>query len=121
MSIQVIYFSRTGTSEGIAKDLAMHLDLELYQLQDDMNWRGIWGFLKGGYYAAKNKPVTYRLFNVDKGKVDSLYKPADVMIIVTPLWAGGAAPAARTFIRDIQKNQQPVDPMGMAKNPPEIH
>ncbi len=119
MSIQVVYFSRTGTSAAVAKDIAMHLDLELFEIQDDMNWKGILGFLKGGYYASKNKPVRYHLFNVDKGKIENYYKPSDIIIVVTPLWAGGSAPGVRTFISDMQK--QRLDGMGTVQKQPEFH
>lgn len=93
MKISVVYFSRTGTTKTIAKELAEKLGCNLVELQDDVKWSGIIGWFRGGFYAAKDKPVNIK-FNRDC--LDS-----EKFIVLSPLWAGGPAPAARTFIRQV--------------------
>lgn len=93
MNYKVVYFTRTGTSKAVAEKIANKLSCESVQITDNINWKGILGFLKGGYYSTKNK-------NVDI-KIPENIGDADELIVVTPLWAGGAAPAIRTFLKTI--------------------
>jgi len=97
MSYKVVYFTRTGISRRVAEKIARGLDCETVEMKDDMNWNGIFGFIKGGYYAAKDKPVTMRL--------EKEVEPGDQVVLVSPLWAGGLAPAAREFLKGFPKEQ----------------
>lgn len=91
MNYKVIYFTRTGTSRRVAEQIANKLSLEVIEITDNMNWKGIFGFIKGGYYASKNRDVEIRIpKNLDD---------ADEIIVVTPLWAGKVAPAINTFLK----------------------
>ena len=91
MNYKVVYFTRTGTGKRIADKIGNKLSCEAIKITDNMNWNGILGFLKGGYYASKNKEVEIKIHkNLDE---------SDELIVVTPLWAGGAAPAIRTFLK----------------------
>jgi flavodoxin len=91
VTYKVVYFTRTGTSKRVAEKIANKLSCEAIQITDNMNWKGILGFLKGGYYASKNKHVDIEIHkNLDD---------ADELIVVTPLWAGGVAPAIKTFLK----------------------
>lgn len=89
MNYKVVYFTRTGTNKRIAQSISSKLSCEAIQITDSMNWKGVLGFLKGGYYASKNKSVDIKI----NGSLDY----ADELIVVTPLWAGGVAPAIKTF------------------------
>ena len=93
MSYKVVYFTRTGTSKRIAEKIANKLSLEAIQITDNMNWKGVLGFIKGGYYASRNKPVDI--------KVAEKFNVTDDLIVVTPLWAGKVAPAIKTFLKTI--------------------
>jgi hypothetical protein len=57
-----------------------------------MNWKGVFGFIKGGYYASKNKDVEI--------KVSQPVDPSDQLVVVSPMWAGGTVPAIRVFLKD---------------------
>lgn len=93
MNYKVVFFSRTGTSKRVAEKIANRLSCEIIEISDSMNWHGIFGFIKGGYYASKNKDVKIQI----NGSIDN----ADEIILVTPLWAGGPAPAIKTFLKEV--------------------
>ncbi len=91
MSYKVVYFTRTGTSRRVAEKLANKLSCDTVEITDNMNWNGFFGFMKGGYYSSLNKPVDIKL--------SEKLQVGDEVILVTPLWAGGLAPAAREFLK----------------------
>jgi len=91
---KVVYFSRTGTSKNVAKKIASKLSCDVIQITDNMNWNGILGFIKGGYYSSKNKGVDIKI----NGNLDN----SDELIVVTPLWAGRVAPAIRVFLKNMK-------------------
>jgi flavodoxin len=93
LNYKVVYFTRGGTSKRVGEKIANKLSCEIIQITDNMNWKGILGFLKGGYYSSRNKSVDI--------KINGDLNNADEFIVVTPLWAGGAAPAIRTFFKTI--------------------
>jgi len=57
MNYKVVYFTRTGNSKRVAEKIANKLSCETIQITDNINWKGILGFLKGGYYSSKNRNV----------------------------------------------------------------
>ena len=93
MEYKIVYFTRTGNSERIAKKIATKISCERIKITDNINWEGAIGFLKGGYYASKKKDVRIEL-NKDIGIYDEL-------IVVCPLWAGGLPPAVKMFFKSI--------------------
>jgi len=91
MNYKVVYFTRTGTSKRVAEKIAAKFSLNAIQITDNVNWKGIFGFLKAGYYASTNKKVDIKIHdNIDD---------ADEIIVVTPLWAGRITPAINTFLK----------------------
>ena len=91
MNYKVVYFTRTGTSKRVAEKIANKLSCEVVQITDNMNWKGILGFIKGGYYATRKKDVDIKIHGNLAG--------TDELIVVTPLWAGGVVPAIKTFFK----------------------
>jgi|LGVF01.2.fsa_nt_gb flavodoxin len=92
MKYKVVYFSRTGVSRRIAEKIRKDLGCEIIEIKDNTNWRGAIGFIKGGYYASKNKDV--------KIVMDQKSDDADEIVVVTPLWAGGVAPAIKKYLNN---------------------
>jgi flavodoxin len=92
MSTNIIYFTRSGKTKSIADELGSQLKANIYEVTDDKNWQGIFGYIKGGFYASSNKQVK---INIDAKAFD-----ADKLIILTPLWAGGPTPAIRTLLKE---------------------
>lgn len=92
MNYKVVYFTRTGNSKRVAEKIASKLSCEALQITDNMNWKGGFGYLKGGYYASLNRDVD---INIPEN-LDS----ADELIVVTPIWAGGIAPDIKAFLKN---------------------
>ena len=97
MKYQVVFFTRTNTSKRIAEKISEKLSCEVIQIIDNMNWKGIFGFLKAGYYSSTNKHVDIEVL----GDLDT----ADEYIVVSPLWANGLAPAIVTFLATLPKDK----------------
>ncbi|MBN2794938.1 MAG: hypothetical protein JXR88_06000 [Clostridia bacterium] len=91
MKTNIIYFSRTGKTKHVAQKLAHSIDSEIFELKDNKNWSGFFGYMKGGFYASKDKGVEV---SFDQQALD-----CEQLIIMSPLWAGGPSPSIRTFIR----------------------
>lgn len=96
MSTVVYYFTRSGTSETIAKALVESKGATLCKIEDSKHWNGLLGWIKAGYYSTKKKsvPIIYE-------------KPKDEaeIILVTPLWAGSFPPATRAFIDEVSRER----------------
>ncbi len=92
----IYYFTRTGTCEKTAKEIAEKNGGEIYKIEDGRNWSGIIGYIKAGYNSSKKKaiPITYRVPQED-----------EQIVLVTPLWAGGIPPAARTFVNEVGREK----------------
>ncbi len=97
MKYEVFYFTRTGVSKRVAEKIGELLLCEPIEITDDMDWSGASGFLKGGYYASRKKSVQIKLSKPSEGK--------DILVVVTPLWAGKIAPAIDAFLKkqDLKK------------------
>lgn len=91
MNRKVVYFTRSGTSRKIAEKIALKLDCPLVQITDSKNWDGIFGYIRAGFYASRNKTVAIT--------VDAKIEETDELIVVSPLWAGNLAPAVNSFIK----------------------
>ena len=91
VNYKVVYFTRTGNSKRVAEKIANMLSCEALQITDNMNWKGGFGYLKGGYYASLNRDVEITI----PENLDS----ADELIVVTPMWAGGIAPDIKAFLK----------------------
>ena len=93
MKYRVVFFTRTNTSKRVAEKIADKLSCSVTQIKDNLNWKGFLGFIKAGYYSSTDKHVDFEVL----GDLDA----SDVYIVVAPLWAGGLAPAMRTFLKTI--------------------
>lgn len=97
MKTAVVYFSRTGNGERIGKKLSDLTQYELYRIKDDMKWKGIFGYLKGGSYSMKWRKVNTFI------EPDVELEAIDQIILVTPMWAGNIAPAVYSYLLDHPK------------------
>ncbi len=78
----------------VAERIAQTLDADLVDLQERADRRGVWGFVKGGFDALRQK--TTELIPVEKDL--SRY---DLLIVGSPVWAGTLCPAVRTFLQGV--------------------
>ncbi len=79
MNYKVIYFTRTGNSRRVAEKIADKLSLQAIEITDNMSWQGISGFIRGGYYASRNKDVEIKIpdnLDVLRNICSYLYGPA---------------------------------------------
>ncbi len=92
----VYYFTRTGTCERIAAEVAAQEQAEVRRIGDGRNWKGLFGFIRGGYYASARKglPAQYDAPGAQ-----------DRVVLVAPVWAGGYPPAVRTFIGEVGRDR----------------
>jgi len=91
VNYKVVYFTRTGVSKRVAEKIANKLSCELVQITDNMNWKGIFGFIRAGRYAMKEKAV--------KIEIHGSFGSSEGLIVVTPLWAGWHTRKIYTFGR----------------------
>jgi len=97
MNYSVVYFTRTNTSKRVAEKIAAKLECPVVRITDHKNWSGLFGYIKAGFYSTVNKEVKIELLG-NPGKPDAY-------IVVTPLWAGGIAPAGRAFLNTISREK----------------
>ncbi|MBF9017347.1 MULTISPECIES: flavodoxin [unclassified Oceanispirochaeta] len=84
----VVFFSRNGSTRGVAKLLAARLDAELIELKPLKKT----GFLRSGYMAVKKKRAEL------EGDPWQACTEKDLLILGTPVWAGNGTPAINSFL-----------------------
>ncbi len=92
---KIVVYSRSGNSKRIAKKIARKTGFPLITLEDDMNWKGFFGYMKAGYYSIKKKTVETHL--------SEPLSSDDDIILVCPLWAGGIATAAYSLLQFLER------------------
>lgn len=89
--ILIVYFSRTGVTETVARELARGLGADLEPLTPDRSYPGAGGFLRGVFESLRrvSPPIA------------SGRNPQDYALVVigSPVWAGRLAPPVRTWLR----------------------
>ncbi|ADP77956.1 flavodoxin/nitric oxide synthase [Methanothermus fervidus DSM 2088] len=87
----VIYYSRTGNTEVVAKTIAKETKAELVKIEDLKNRRGFFGIFLAIVDALLKKKTDITPRSIDLKKYDVIY-------IGSPVWARNPAPAILTFI-----------------------
>jgi flavodoxin len=87
----IVFYSRTGKNEAVAKILSEKLNFEFEKIIDKKKRLGIFGFIISGYEA-----LTEKLTEIENLKHD--LSNFEHIIIGTPVWAGKITPAVRTFL-----------------------
>jgi flavodoxin len=91
MTAIIYYYSRSGTTEKIAKELAKKLKCEAEIVDDGVNRAGPFGLLKTGFHAMKKKESKLKPLS---------HKPSnyDLVLIGTPIWGGNMSAPIRSLI-----------------------
>jgi len=92
MKSVVLYFTRTGNAKRIAQKISDRAGAELLEITDGKSWKGIFGFIKGGFYAStwrKTEAITSPVVDL------SLF---DKVVMVSPMWASNVAPAVFSLL-----------------------
>ena len=93
----VIYYTRTNNSKRVAEKISSSLSCELIQVTDNINWKGLFGYIKAGFYSMTKKHVDIEFL----GNLDDVGE----YIIVGPLWAGGLASAMNTCLNQFPRDK----------------
>jgi flavodoxin len=89
--ILVVYYSRSGTTARIGRELAQALGADIEMIRDTRGRAGFLGWMRSGYEATmKVRPA---IQPVEK-------EPAsyDLVVLGTPVWAGTMSSPMRTYI-----------------------
>jgi flavodoxin len=93
MKILVAYYSRTGHTEQLAKEIARRCQAELERIRDDgIDRSGLCGYLRSGWQAFSG---------ATPGIQRATRNPAhyDLVVIGTPVWNWSLAAPVRTYAR----------------------
>jgi flavodoxin len=93
--ILVVYYSLSGNTERVAKELAARLDADLEQIREQANRRGFIGYLRAAYDSLRANPVQLIGPHTKAGEYA-------LTIVGTPIWAGKITPAARACLKSIR-------------------
>ncbi len=95
MKTCVAYFSRSGNTKKAAEYLANKIGATIIALDDNTNYRGFIGFLKGGMRAsfAKNAKLHSAIYR-EISKFDRI-------VLATPVWAGKTTPAINAVLSNV--------------------
>lgn len=91
--ILCVYYSRTGNTEKLMKEIAQELKCELVKLDDGVDRSGLGGWLRSGMQA-----MARRLPPVKPIKTAFPLDVYDLVIIGTPVWAGRCSAPVRSFL-----------------------
>ncbi len=89
----VIYYSLTGTTKLLAEKIAEILTCDTEEIIELKERKGILGFLKSSFEAAKEKLTKIKPLQTNIEKYEHI-------IICSPVWAMNIPPAIRTFVKN---------------------
>ena len=96
MRILVAYYSRTGITETVAKEIAEKLGADLEKIEDTKNRDGALRFIVACKDGAMKKSAEIKPTRQDPAEYD-------LVIIGTPVWANTMTPAVRKYLMDFGK------------------
>lgn len=88
-----VYYSRTGATEKLMREIAQELKCEIVKLDDGVNRVGVRGWLRSGMQA-----MARRVPPVKPVKTAFPLDVYDLVIIGTPVWAGRCSAPVRSFL-----------------------
>lgn len=91
--ILVAYYSKSGNTERLAKDIASGLGADLEKIEDQKNRSGILGVIFGGRDAVKKLGTRIGPIKFDPAGYD-------LVVIGTPVWGSNIVPAVRTYLNE---------------------
>lgn len=89
--ILVVYYSKTGNTERVAKDIAVKLNADLEKIEDQKARQGFFNTLAAAKDALKKNQTEIAA----PTKQASAYQ---LVIVGTPTWMGHITPAVRTYL-----------------------
>lgn len=100
----IVYYSRTGTTETVARALGQMVGFDVEKIEDNRDRSGPIGYLKSGWEAFREKRPEIE-------DMDEDVEEYDIIVIGTPVWAQGPSSPVRTFLyhhREVLKDKKLV-------------
>ena len=97
MKTLVVYYSRTETTEELAKAIAEATGAELEPLVDTVSRAGGRGFLRSLRDAARRRSTTIEPLRVDPSRYD-------LVVVGTPDWGGSVSAPVRAFFAECRRS-----------------
>jgi len=91
MKALVVYYSWTGKTELVATSISKVLNADLGKIEEVKTRKGFFGFISGGYGAAKGKCSRIKPLNLNLNNYNLIF-------LGTPVWSLKPTPAINTFI-----------------------
>ena len=90
--VLVVYYSLTGNTARVGRDLAARLDADIESVRDSGHGTGLVGRLAAAFDAWRRKAAAIEPLQ---------YDPADyeITLIGTPVWVGAMTPAIRAYLQ----------------------
>ncbi|MEX1307059.1 MAG: NAD(P)H-dependent oxidoreductase [Eubacteriales bacterium] len=92
MATCIVYFTHQGNTKAAAEVLAKQTKADLIELTEKVSYKGIIGFLRGGFRAA-----TGALAKLDESLLKKI-SGYDTVVAASPVWAGKTTPAFNAVI-----------------------
>jgi len=92
MKSLVVFFSRTGNTKKVGKEIASALKADIEEITEEKNRKGIIAWIKSG-----REGVTKQSAEINASKRSP--KKYDIAIIGTPIWGGGMASPVRAYFQ----------------------
>lgn len=92
MRVLLVYYSRTGRTAKVAKEIARKLDCRVEEIVDTTKRSGLVGMMRCGFQAFFKRPTVIQEVQEDPSQYD-------IVIIGTPIWAQSVSPPIRAYIQ----------------------
>jgi hypothetical protein len=90
--ILVVYYSLTGTTSKVAKDLAARLDADIERIEDTQHGVGFLNYLKASLHAWRQIPAVIGALQRDPAQYE-------LTLVGTPVWCWQMTPAVRAYLQ----------------------
>ena len=91
MKILIVYYSGTGRTKKLARELHQRIESEIEGILDKKTRKGIRGWLTTGRDASQEKDT-----EISGDKSDPSHY--DIVVIGSPTWNGGVSVSIRTYV-----------------------
>jgi len=95
MKSLVAYYSRTGNTRSVAREIASLLSAEEEEIKDVKSRKGVLGFIGASFDALLSRLT--QIAPLTRNAADF-----ELIVVGTPVWAGKMAPAVRTFLEGLE-------------------
>jgi flavodoxin len=93
MNTLIVYYSRSGRTRKIAKQIAVKIKSDLEEIRDNKNRSGIFGFINSGNEAYLKKTLPIDELENDPSQYETV-------IVGTPIWASTLSTPIRSFLKE---------------------